>query len=170
MYHTEPYQNKCIIHRKLYIASWLGTGAPYASLGARYNEGRATRLGRGRVRPERLLAPGDGTGRRRGARQGRPDAVARHLRLSVVHFRHRCCFSRRRRCGLAAAVVSRRRWWRCLSRWGRWWWRLRGGAGALLPDVGGGCGREQHRGGGAEVFGGPYQSGGGHVKPGLTLG
>jgi hypothetical protein len=85
MYHTEPYQNKCIIHRKLYIASWLGTGAPYASLGARYNEGRATRLGRGRVRPERLLAPGDGTGRRRGARQGRPNVVARQLRVPMVH-------------------------------------------------------------------------------------
>jgi hypothetical protein len=45
-----------------------------------------------------------------------------------------------------------------------------GGGGYAAALFGGGCGREQHRGGGAEVFGGPYQSGGGHVKPGLTLG
>jgi hypothetical protein len=87
--------------------------------------------------------------RRHGARQGRPDAVARHLRLSVVHFWHRYSFSRRRWRGLAVAVVSRwrRRWWWCLSRWRQWWWRRHGGAvmaafvaarGRCCPDAGGG--------------------------------
>jgi hypothetical protein len=78
--------------------SWLGTRA-------RYDEGSVTRLGLWWVRPGRLFATGDGTGRLRGAQQGRPDVVACQLLLFVVHFRHRCCFSRWRWHGLAVAVV-----------------------------------------------------------------
>jgi hypothetical protein len=69
-----------------------GYGSPLREPGSRYDEGPAMSLGRERrVRLGRPLAAGDATGQQRRARQGRPDAVARQLRLPLLHTRWWLC-------------------------------------------------------------------------------